>query len=252
MSGPLALLGGLEHNPGCEDADRRLLGVRGRSRPVVALLLAASPPGRRQAKAAEARRYYARLGAEVRCAFTGLPDEEAHALGVLEDPDLVLLGGGRPWLLHQRLDATPVLDRVMALWRAGVPLMGSSAGAMALCQWRPVLRGPRPLQLVPGFGLVPSAVVVPHFGRHGMERWAGSAARRYPSLSLLGLADRTALVLDERGWRVAGAAPVTLLRGARRRLLHPGDLHDPTVLWPDPDRAHSIVEPVVTGAPLPR
>lgn len=217
MSGLLALLGGQEHTPGCESIDRALLDDTGVRSPSVAVLLAGTTPRRRAFKMAEARRYWAQFGARVRFAFTGRPDEIEHAMDVLEDPDVVVFTGGRPWLLHARLEGTPVLERVLALWRSGVPLSGSSAGAMAVCEWRHALQPRHPTLLVPGFGLVGGSVAAPHFDLYGMSRWAPWVVRRYPQLQVLGLEDRTALVGRDGEYRVLGAGSVALLRGGGTR-----------------------------------
>ncbi len=123
MSGLLALFGGQEHTPAASVQDQRGAELLGRA------------------------------GVQVRFAFAGGPDEVAQSLGALEDPDLVVMTGGH---LHARLDGSPVHDRILDLWRKGVPISGSSAGAIALCEWRQYLQPPRPLKLVPAaFGLVP-------------------------------------------------------------------------------------------------
>ncbi len=215
MTGLLALIGGAEHTPGCEAIDRRLLWDSGVRRPTVTVLLAATAPRRRAFKIAEAAHYWSRLGAKVQFAFTGLPDDAERALAALADPDLVVFTGGHPWLLHARMEGTPLLERVMELWRGGVPLSGSSAGAMALCEWRQQLQPPRPFRLVPAFGLIRGSAAAPHFDRRTVRQWATWAVRRYPHLQVLGLDDRTALVGRDGTFEVVGAGGFTLLEGNR-------------------------------------
>src|SRR5258708_24712674 len=48
---------------------------------------------------------------------------------------LIYLTGGDPGLLAQTLRGTRVWAAMVAAWRAGAGLAGSSAGAMALCEW---------------------------------------------------------------------------------------------------------------------
>lgn len=217
MSGLLALVGGAEHTAGCEPIDRRLLAGSGR-RPEVTVLLAATAPRRRAYKIAEAQRYWAAFGARVRFGFSGRPDDVEQTLAVLADPDLVVFTGGHPWLLHARIKGTPVLDRVLELWHGGVPLSGSSAGAIALCEWRQQLRPPRPFRLVPAaFGLVRDSAAAPHFDLPAIRRWAYLVVRRHPLLQVLGLSDRTALIGRDGTFDVVGAGSFTRLTGGELR-----------------------------------
>lgn len=215
MSGLVAILGGQEHLPGVEPIDRRLLAESGMRRPTVAVLLAATVPNRIRAKIAESLAYWPRLGARVRFAYTGGSDETGQALEALADPDLVVLTGGRPWLLQRRLTA-PVVERLLCLSDDGVPLSGSSAGAMALGRWRVDIRPDRVPRLRAGLGLVPGAAA-PHYGRHGLHHASRVLAHRHPDVPFLGLQDRTALVGRAGSYEVVGAGSATVLRGGTRR-----------------------------------
>lgn len=88
VTGLLALIGGQEHQRGCEPIDRRLLRESSVSHPEVAVLLAATTPRRRAFKIAEATAYWRRVGARARIAFTGRPDDVEHALELLQQPGL--------------------------------------------------------------------------------------------------------------------------------------------------------------------
>lgn len=221
MSGYVAVAGGQEHQHGCEDIDRRLLAESRRSDPVVAVLLGASVPRVVPARMAQATEYWSRLGATARFAFTGQHDESREALDVLESPDLVVLTGGRPWLLQRRL--SPALTgRLRQLWESGVPLSGSSAGAMAMCEWRLDLEPRQPLRFRRGLGLVPG-VAAPHYGRHGIHHVSSVVSRRFPELPILGLPDRTALVGREGRFDVVGAGSCTVLLGGRKRTYSSGE-----------------------------
>lgn len=215
MSGLLALLGGQEHTPGCEDVDRRLLEESASSRPAVTVLLAATTPRRRAFKTNEATIYWHNLGVDVQVAMNGGPGETERALAALETPDIVVLTGGHPWLLHTRLDGSPVLRRILELRDQGVPLSGSSAGAIAMCEWRAHLQPPRPFKLVRAFGLVRGCAAAPHFDRYGLSRWGTQIGRRYPRLRILGLDDRTALIGRDGEFTVYGPGGVTVLEGGK-------------------------------------
>ena len=222
MTGLLALLGGREHTTGCEPIDRRLLEEVGRSHPEVTVVLAATTPRRRQFKKHEALTYWNALGCRVQFAMTGGHDETERSLQALADPDIVVMTGGHPWLLHRRLEGSPVWDRIVELWRDGVPLSGSSAGAIALCEWRQRLQPPRPFRLVRAFGLVPGTAAAPHFDTYALQRWASQVGVRHPWMRILGLDDCTALVGRGSEFTVHGAGAVTLLQAGSQLRFTPG------------------------------
>ena len=222
MTGLLALLGGQEHTEGCQPIDRRLLAEARGDKPSVTVVLAATTPRRRAFKINEALTYWSALGVGVRFAMAGGPDETRRALDALAEPDLVVLTGGHPWLLHARLDGSPVRDRILQLWRQGVSVSGSSAGAIALCEWRQYLRPPRPLRLVRAFGVVPGTAAAPHYDRYGLARWVAQVSRRHPRLQILGLTDRTALIGRDGTFAVCGQRPITMVQGRSVQVFAPG------------------------------
>lgn len=232
MTGHIALLGGGEHQHGCERIDRRLLAESGVGRPTVVVLVAATVRRHVGAKIAEASTYWRRLGATTRFAFATERSGTDDALTALRDPDLVVLTGGRPWLLHRRLTA-PIVRRLHQLHIDGVPLAGSSAGAMALASVRLHVEPGRVPSLLPGLGLVAGAAA-PHYGRHRTPGIVELVARRHPRLTILGLPDRTALVGSDGHFDVMGAGECTVVRGDSTRRYPPGA----TVVLPGP-RGHA-------------
>lgn len=209
MTGIVALLGGGEHTAGCGPIDRALLRQVGVRRAEVAVLLAASPRRRRAFKQAQAETWWRSLGAHARCAFAGEADPAGRAAALLEEADLIVLTGGRPWLLRRHLEDTGVGVLVERRWQAGIPVAGSSAGAMALAATAWSLRPPTPLRTCRGLGLVPGTLVAPHAGRHGIDTWAALTQRAQPALDVLGIPDRTALLVHADGGReVVGSAPI--------------------------------------------
>jgi len=197
MTGPVALLGGLEHTPGCEPIDRVLLARCGVRTPQVAVLLAASPVRRRAYKIKEATSWWAGLGARARCAWAGEPDPQQRSHTLIAEADLIVLTGGRPWLAARRLVDGPLAAALRAASEAGVPVLGSSAGAMVAgaALWS---FAPRSL-MVPraGLGLAPGMLVAPHSGRHGIDEWAAVTQAGHPHLDVVGIPDHTALIVND-------------------------------------------------------
>lgn len=216
MTGLVALVGGGEHTAGCEVADRQLLRACGVRRPEVAVILAASPQRRRAFKRAEAEGWWAALGARARCAFAGEDDPVERAATLLADADVIVVTGGRPWLLRRRLHQTALGMLVCDRWREGVPVMGSSAGAMVLAGEAWSLRPSAPLASWPGLGLVPGTLVAPHAGRPGIDTWAALTQAAHPELEVVGIPDRTALIVRPDGDRdVVGCGRLITYAGRR-------------------------------------
>jgi hypothetical protein len=175
------------------------------------VLLAGTVPARIRRKVHEGVRYWPRLGARVRFSCPGGAHNIDHTQAALRDPDLVVLAGGRPWLMRAHL-TRPIVKRLRELSRDGVPLVGSSAGAMALCQWRLFLQPGYAPGVERGLGFAPG-LAAPHYGRHGTHHAYRAFALWQPHLVILGLQDRTGLVGRDGQFAVMGLGSCTILRG---------------------------------------
>jgi hypothetical protein len=215
VSGLIAVLGGQEHLPGCEPIDRRLLAESGLLNPTVTVLLAATVPNRIGAKVLEATNYWPGLGARVRISCPGGVHDTEHTLEALRDTDLVVLAGGRPWLMRAHL-TSPIVERLRQLSDEGVPLSGSSAGAMALCAWRLHLQPGRTPRVERGHGFVPG-FAAPHYGRHATQHACRVIAHLHPHMDILGLQDRTALIGRDGHYQIMGTGSCTIMRGGTSR-----------------------------------
>ncbi|HMC72043.1 MAG TPA: Type 1 glutamine amidotransferase-like domain-containing protein, partial [Mycobacteriales bacterium] len=131
MSGPLALVGGAEWQPGCT-FDAALLKASGGADIVVLATAAAYEHPDRAVAAAE--QYFAPLGGRVR----GLdvlrrPDalDDANVDAVRKARFLYIADGS---VMHLRsvLMHSPLWDAIVAAWHDGAVLAGSGAGAMVL------------------------------------------------------------------------------------------------------------------------
>src|SRR5512134_2780098 len=178
--GPLALVGGDELNPGNEPQDE-ILARAADGGPAYVLATAAGRQ-RPELAVANAVRWFGSLGLTVqelpavrRSDVTSAANAERARAG-----RFFYLVGGDPGLVPKTLSGTPLWDAVVDAWRAGAALAGSSAGAMALCEWtlvRQRMPGDERRRYVPGLGLVAGVAVLPHFDTFG-HRWIDSAAQR--------------------------------------------------------------------------
>jgi cyanophycinase len=222
MTGPIALVGGAEFQPGNEATDRALLAAGGDG-PAYVLPTAAARQ-RPELAVATARAWFASLGHQVEelPVLTRFDALSPRLAGLARQGRFFYLVGGDPGLVTQTLDGSYVYLAMVDAWREGAALAGSSAGAMALGQWTPVReQWPRSdrRRLAPALALVPGVVVVPHYEASG-QRWRIELP---PDAILLGLDERTAAFWGGREWRVSGPGRVSLVAGAERRVFAGGE-----------------------------
>ena len=135
-------------------------------------------------------------------------------MAAAERGKLFYLVGGDPGIVPKILDGSPVWDAIVAAWRGGAALAGSSAGAMALGEWtliRDRMPGDDRRRYADALGLLPGVAVLPHFDTFG-HRWVDSALAGAPEGAvLLGPDERTGAVWHGHRWRVLGDGSVTVI-----------------------------------------
>jgi cyanophycinase len=224
--GPLALVGGNELNPGNEPVDRVLIEAAAGG-PAFVLATAGARKGAVQA-VRNARKWFGSLGLDVE----ELPATKAAHVRDAANVEQAASGrffylvGGDPGIVPKLLRGSPLWDAIAAAWRSGAALGGSSAGAMALGEWtliRDRMPGDARRRYADALGLVPSAVVLPHFDTFG-HRWVESALEGAPrGAVLVGPDERTGAVWHRKRWRVLGAGGVTVITGSMRRTFASGE-----------------------------
>lgn len=142
------------------------------------------------------------------------------------DVDWVYLSGGDPRHLVQTLEASPFWDAVLARYRAGAILAGSSAGAMAFgaTTFVPTQRDrqgfPRAMRTRRALGLLPGVIVAPHFDAIPDSVFATWSALVPTDHRLVGIDEDTALIDGRGGWTVHGRGRVHVLRSLGDRDVH--------------------------------
>jgi cyanophycinase len=221
--GPLALVGGDELKPGNEPLDEVLVRAAGGG-PAYVLATAAGRQ-RPEMAVANAIRWFDSLELEVH----ELPAIRRSDVTSAANADRARSGrffylvGGDPGLVPRTLAGTPLWEAIVDAWRRGAALAGSSAGAMALCEWtlvRQRLPGDERRRYAPALGLVPGVAVLPHFETFG-HRWVDSAAER-EDVVLLGLDERTAALWQDGEWHALGDGVVTVISAASSRRFEAG------------------------------
>lgn len=226
----LALVGAGEFLPSMRAVDEHLLALSG-GRRVAILPTASAPdgPGVFERWTAMGEAHFRALGAHVeavpaRTRADCLDPEVARRIALA---DLVYFSGGKPDYLLAALAQTPAWEAVLALLQRGGVVAGCSAGAMILGAFIPRFRLrqlPRREALwTPGFGLVPEAVVVPHFNeipRTVVRPWL---TLRPSGTRAIGVDAGTAMVGRPGEWRVLGKGSVTIADAEGERVHAPGE-----------------------------
>ena len=192
MYGPLALVGGDEFHPGNERQDEILRDACA-GRPAYIVATAAQDYA---AGAVEtARNWFAVWASRCASCASAARRTRARRRSSPRPPraGLVYIAGGDPGCVVEVLRASPVWKAIAAAWRAGAALAGSSAGAMALCEWCLVQTswpGEIDERSVDALGLIPGCAILPHFdvlgdawvpwAQEGLDerrpRWSGSTS----------------------------------------------------------------------------
>jgi cyanophycinase len=222
MSGTLALVGAGEFLPSMDPCDRMLIERAGGGR--VAVLPTASAPdgaGVPQRWAEQGVAHFTRLGVEA-VGVPALTQEdcaEARHVEAVANCTFVYFSGGKPDYLLRTLAGTPLWEAVLSVWLRGGVIAGCSAGAMVMGGYVPDFGGRRRFVgwkgWLPGLGLLPNWVIVPHFNE--LPELLVRMVMRPPdgALGVLGIDRDTALVQDSAEWRVCGRGRVSLLRGMK-------------------------------------
>ncbi|HKR99818.1 MAG TPA: Type 1 glutamine amidotransferase-like domain-containing protein [Candidatus Dormibacteraeota bacterium] len=220
MPGVLALVGGDEFHPGNEPHDVRLRDAAA-GRPAYVLATAANDNP--EAAVATAKGWFATLGMPIEelRARTRTEAESDPAAAAAAGAGLVYIAGGNPGHVLEVLRESRVWAAMAQSWRNGMALAGSSAGAMALCQWGLIRAGwPNRTRRrsSEGLGLLPGCAFLPHFDTFG-QRWIPSAHEVLGRETLLlGVDERTAAFWEDGQWWALGAGAVTLVSGEARQV----------------------------------
>ena len=220
----LCLQGGAEFGPRCREMDAALL-ERADGGPVVVAALAGAPGAEYRTAGENGVRHFRALGARSAVVAPDAREDPGAALDALRTARLLVLPGGSPAGLLDALQSTPVGALVAELLADGAVVMGSSAGAMVLCEWTvlPDREGPHGPQVVRGLGLAPGLLVLPHWsGAGGRERWLQAVAQTVPAgVRALGLPEQSGVLVDDGALTAVGTSATWLVD--EQRELPPGE-----------------------------
>ena len=220
MTGTLALVGAGEFLDSMSPVDRQLLDRAGGNN-VVILPTASAPdgPGVPERWIKQGVDHFTKLGAQA----DGLlvldrvrSDDAAHA-DRIRAANLVYFSGGKPDFLRQTLQDTAVWAAVREVFDRGGVIAGCSAGAMIMGGHVPEFSLKAGVPWIdrwqPSFGLVPNAVIVPHYNEFPEVVVKFMFGRRPQGSYLIGIDGHTALVGFDHMWQVMGTGRVTVRHG---------------------------------------
>jgi cyanophycinase-like exopeptidase len=202
----LLLLGGGEWHHAAEDPDSWWLARSPRPEVTVVTSAAQDIPTTQVGWAAA---YFGEMGARVEgCQIQTRKDAgEPRFLQQLGNAAAIYLCGGDPGAAQEVLVNSPAAEVLISAYRAGVPLAGSSAGAMVLGS--DCLVPGHDFGLRRGLGLVP-AVVVPHWSSAG-PRWRQVAAQLAREHQVIAIDESTGLCWDGVAWTARGPGRAVLV-----------------------------------------
>ena len=214
MPGYMLLAGGAEFGGRMAEPDIRAIELAGGADARISIIATAAAPDHNHERAGRnGVHWFESLGARNVAALPLIDRASAASpaiVAALRDSRLIYLLGGFPHYLGQTLLGSASWHAILAAHQAGALVVGSSAGAMVLCQQ---YYNPDSSNVVEGLAMLPNACVLPHHNTFG-KGWAARLAALLPESVLLGIDERTAMLDDGAGgaWRVYGQGAVTLYR----------------------------------------
>ena len=211
----LALVGSGEYLPAIEPVDRYLFSQLNGEPRVLCLPTAAGT------ESPERIRYWMDLGVEH---FSRL-GVQVEALPIIDragalDPcwvecirqaNFIYLSGGRPDYLYNTLKDTPTWEAIFSVHLRGGIIAGCSAGAMIMGA-----RIPGFPRWQPAFGLIPKAVIIPHFDELPQVFIKTIRYLIQRNWTIVGIEGNTALVSSNGEISVIGSGSVTIWNINRR------------------------------------
>lgn len=240
--GHLFIVGGGPRPAALMERFVELASVAGKAR----ILVLPMASGEAEATGLEQAQEFVALGAEAQS--LNLSHEQASletAVRAFDDATGIWFCGGDQSRLTAALKGTPVEARIHARYRAGAAVGGTSAGAAVMSD--PMITGDerrpggeRPpsdpenafltierdnVVTLPGFGLLPGAIVDQHFVRRKRSNRLLSLVLERPQLVGVGIDESTALVVGPDGlWRVLGSG-AAVVYDAREARVAPAGAH---------------------------
>jgi len=219
LDGRIALVGGDEFRPGCEDMDRAILRSTGVERPSLLVVPTAADKYPSES-ASNGVSYFAELGAKS-SALMVLDRSQANdpdLIAPTDTADVVYFTGGNPAHLLDTLRGSLLLTKIEQALERGAIVAGSSAGAMVMGPWMRFREWRQALGIA-------GVVTLPHHERNDPDQVAKDLADAAPSgVPVLGIDGKTACFGGPKTWEVLGPGHVTAYQDGQWRRYSAGEL----------------------------
>jgi len=194
--GYLLLEGGAEFGGRMRDPDLRGMELAGGfDAPIRIIPTAAAPDNNHQRAGNNGIRWFQSLGAKDVTSLPLIDDASANDEKIaqsLRDAKLIYMLGGFTHYLGQTLKDSLAWQVVLDAYRNGAVIAGSSAGAMAMCEF---YFDPGAGKVHEGLRLVPNSLVLPHHNTFG-KTWAPRLIEQIPEVTLIAIDEQTGLLND--------------------------------------------------------
>jgi cyanophycinase len=208
--GYLLLEGGAEFGGQMRNPDLKAIELAGGfEAPIRIIPTAAAPDNNHQRAGNNGIRWFQGLGAKdvgsvpLIDKATANDENIAKSLG---EAKLIYMLGGFTGYLAETLKESAAWHAVLEAYANGAVVAGSSAGAMAMCEF---YYDQNQGQVISGLNLVPNSLVLPHHNTFG-KSWA-SRLLEIAQVMLIGIDEETGMIDDgAQTWNVYGAGNVTL------------------------------------------
>ncbi|MDP6453028.1 MAG: Type 1 glutamine amidotransferase-like domain-containing protein [SAR202 cluster bacterium] len=222
MSGYVALVGGDEFRPGCEDFDRAMLEATGVARPKLLVLPTAAAHENPSRAASNGVGYFSELGADASplMVVDGASANDEGIASEVEDAHVIYMTGGNPAHLLDSLSGSVLLARMTDALERGAVIAGSSAGAMVMGSWM------RFRQWREALGIAEGIATLPHHERADSPTVAKELASTTPNglRAVFGVCGRTGCLGSPDGrWTVYGPGDVTVYQQGQWRSYGSGE-----------------------------
>src|SRR5258708_15314882 len=194
MAGYIVLEGGAEFGGLMSEPDLRAIELAGGPDALISIIpTAAAPDNNHQRAGRNGVNWFKSLGARQVESLPLIDRASANDPGItntIRQSRLIYMLGGFTGYLGETLANIAGWQAILQAYEDGAVIAGSSAGAMALCQY---YYDPGKSQVVQGLGLVPNSCVLPHHNTFG-KGWAKLLRIHLPAAVLLRIDERTSML----------------------------------------------------------
>jgi cyanophycinase len=142
---------------------------------------------------------------------------DAEHLNTLDGASLIFFTGGDQLEITTKIGGTDICEKIQEMFREGVAIAGTSAGASVMSETMLVGAPDRESNLsydmAPGLGFFRHVVIDQHFAQRGRISRLLSAVARNPRMLGIGIDENTAIVATSAACEVIGEGSVYIVDG---------------------------------------